>query len=70
MGPLVAACEANCDPQGFLLALSAFSSAEATRTRTWSSVKEKFGIDVCCPLGTGGEALRLDLPRKVFCFFF
>jgi hypothetical protein len=62
MDAVVAACEANCDPQGFLLALSAFSSAETNRSRTWSSIQKSFGAAVCCPLGTGGESLRC------FCF--
>lgn len=58
IGAVVSACEANCDPQGFLLALSAFSSAETARSRTWSSVQEKFGDAVCFPLGASGELLR------------
>jgi hypothetical protein len=58
-------CEANCDPQGFLLALSAYSSAEMARARTWSSIQEKFGVAVSCPLGTGGELLRYSYPEHL-----
>ena len=69
MDATVSACEANCDPQGFLLALSSFSSAEANRSRTWSSIRDKFGSAVCCPLGNGGESLRYFWFR-LHAFFF
>jgi hypothetical protein len=65
LGAVVSVCEANCDPQGFLLALSAFSSAEMARARTWSSIQEKFGVAVSCPLGTGGELLRYSFPEHL-----
>jgi len=69
MHAVVAACEANCDPQGFLLALSAFSSAETNRSRTWSSIQKSFGAAVCCPLGTGGESLRFNCSKIELTFY-
>ena len=69
IGPVVSACEANCDPQGFLMALSAYSSAESARARTWSSVQEKFGAAVCLPLGTSGESLRYFRLGTLFSYF-
>jgi hypothetical protein len=66
LGAVVSVCEANCDPQGFLLALSAYSSAETARARTWSSIQEKFGVAVSCPLGTSGELLRYSYPQHTY----